>query len=134
MRISLNYASILVVDDDELIVHFFKLILEETGYDVSTAFTGTEAIEKASSQNIDLAILDYKLTDTTGDKLAVKLKDKHDNTGFVFVTGYSEARDIILNKKLSNHVVVKPIKDEVLIETVELALHKPETGMEGMYK
>ena len=118
---------ILVVDDDELIVHFFKLILEETGYDVATAFTGTEAIEKASSKNIDLAILDYKLTDTTGDKLAVKLKEINDKTGFVFVTGYSEARDIILSRKLSNHVVVKPIKDEALIETVELALHEPET-------
>ena len=115
------------MDDDELIVHFFKLILEETGYDVATAFTGTEAIEKASSKNIDLAILDYKLTDTTGDKLAVKLKEINDKTGFVFVTGYSEARDIILSRKLSNHVVVKPIKDEVLIETVELALHEPET-------
>ena len=123
----MNYASILVVDDDELIVHFFKLILEETGYDVATAFTGTEAIEKASSKNIDLAILDYKLTDTTGDKLAVKLKEINDKTGFVFVTGYSEARDIILSRKLSNHVVVKPIKDEMLIETVELALHEPET-------
>ena len=123
----MNYASILVVDDDELIVHFFKLILEETGYDVATAFTGTEAIEKASSKNIDLAILDYKLTDTTGDKLAVILKEINDKTGFVFVTGYSEARDIILSRKLSNHVVVKPIKDEVLIETVELALHEPET-------
>ena len=123
----MNYASILIVDDDELIVHFFKLILEETGYDVATAFTGTEAIEKASSKNIDLAILDYKLTDTTGDKLAVKLKEINDKTGFVFVTGYSEARDIILSRKLSNHVVVKPIKDEVLIETVELALHEPET-------
>ena len=123
----MNYASILVVDDDELIVHFFKLILEETGYDVATAFTGTEAIEKASSKNIDLAILDYKLTDTTGDKLAVKLREINDKTEFVFVTGYSEARDIILSRKLSNHVVVKPIKDEALIETVELALHEPET-------
>lgn len=131
MRISLNYASILVVDDDELIVHFFKLILEEIGYDVATAFTGAEAIEKASSKEIDLTILDYKLTDTTGDILAVKLQDINDKTGFVFVTGYSEARDIILNKKLSNHVVVKPIKDDVLINTVELALHEPRAIMKG---
>ena len=127
----MNYASILVVDDDELIVHFFKLILEETGYNVETAFTGAEAIEKAISKDIDLAILDYKLTDTTGDKLAVKLQDINDKTGFVFITGYSEARDIILNKKLSNHVVVKPIKDDVLINTVELALHEPRTIMKG---
>ena len=122
----MNYASILVVDDDEMIVHFFKLILEDIGYEVKTAFTGSEAIEKASNQNMDLAILDYKLTDTTGDILATKLKEINNNTNIVFVTGYSEARDKILKTKLSKYVFVKPIKDEELIEMVELALHDPE--------
>ena len=122
----MNYASILVVDDDEMIVHFFKLILEDIGYEVKTAFTGSEAIEKASNQNMDLAILDYKLTDTTGDILAIKLKEINNNTNIVFVTGYGEARDKILKTKLSKYVFVKPIKDEELIEMVELALHDPE--------
>jgi DNA-binding response OmpR family regulator len=122
----LNYASILVVDDDEMIVHFFKLILEDIGYEVKTAFSGSEAIEKASNQNMDLAILDYKLTDTTGDILATKLKEINNNTNIVFVTGYSEARDKLLKNKLSKYVFVKPIKDEELIEMVELALHDPE--------
>lgn len=121
----MNYASILVVDDDEMIVHFFKLILEDIGYEVKTAFSGSEAIEKASNQNMDLAILDYKLTDTTGDILATKLKEINNNTNIVFVTGYSEARDKILKTKLSKYVFVKPIKDEELIEMVELALHDP---------
>ena len=122
----MNYASILVVDDDEMIVHFFKLILEDIGYEVKTAFSGSEAIEKASNQNMDLAILDYKLTDTTGDILATKLKEINNNTNIVFVTGYSEARDKLLKNKLSKYVFVKPIKDEELIEMVELALHDPE--------
>jgi len=125
----LNYASILVVDDDELIVHFFKLILEEIGYDVITAYTGFEAIEKANSKKMDLAILDYKLTDTTGDILAIKLREINDKTGFVFVTGYSEARDKIIKNNLSKHVVLKPIKEEELIEMVDLALHEPEMEM-----
>ena len=125
----MNYASILVVDDDELIVHFFKLILEEIGYDVITAYTGFEAIEKANSKKMDLAILDYKLTDTTGDILAIKLREINDKTGFVFVTGYSEARDKIIKNNLSKHVVLKPIKEEELIEMVDLALHEPEMEM-----
>ena len=125
----MNHASILVVDDDEMIVHFFKIILEETGYDVETAFTGSEAVEKASTQNLDLAILDYKLTDTTGDILATKLKEINNQTGIVFITGYSEARDKIIRENLSKHVVVKPIKDELLIETVEIALHEKEIGL-----
>ena len=127
----MNYASILVVDDDEMIVHFFKLILEEIGYDVNTAFTGSEAIMKASGKKIDLAILDYRLSDTTGDTLAIKLKEINSAMHIVFVTGYSEARDMILRKKLSQHVVVKPIKDDELIETVELALTEPEIVLRG---
>ena len=123
----MNYASILVVDDDEMIVHFFKLILEDIGYEVIPAYTGSEAIEKANSKKMDLAILDYKLTDTTGDILATKLKEINDETDFVFVTGYSEARDKIIREKLSNHVALKPIKDEELIEMVELALHEQGT-------
>ena len=126
----MDHASILVGDDDEMIVHFFKLILEEIGNDVETAFTGSEAVKKASTQNLDLAILDYKLTDTTGDILATKLKEINNQTGIVFITGYSEARDKIIRENLSKHVVVKPIKDELLIETVEIALHEKEIGLE----
>lgn len=122
--ISLDYASILVVDDDEMIVHFFKMILEETGYKVLEAYTGEEAINQAASKKIDLAILDYKLSDMTGDRIALKLKEINDEVKVVFVTGYSEARDKILRSNLSKHVIVKPIMDDELIETVELALNE----------
>ena len=118
----MNYASILIVDDDEMIVHFFQMILEEIGYNISTALTGMEAIEQAKNKQIDLAILDYKLTDTLGDKLAEKLLEINDRTSIIFVTGYSEAKDKILRSNLSNHVVVKPIKENELINTVELVL------------
>ena len=123
-RISLNYASILIVDDDEMIVHFFQMILEEMGYNITTAFTGMEAIEQAKNKQIDLAILDYKLSDILGDMLAEKLLEINDRTNIIFVTGYSEAKDKILRNNLSNYVVVKPIKEDELINTVELALGK----------
>ena len=118
----MDYASVLLVDDDEMIVFFFKMILEEMGYKVSEAFCGEEAIRTASNNHIDLAILDYKLSDMTGDIVATKLKEMDENTRIVFVTGYTEARDKILRMNLTKHVVVKPIRDDELIETVEKAL------------
>ena len=118
----MNHASILIVDDDEMIVYFFQMILEEYGYDISTAFTGMEAIEQVKNKKIDLAILDYKLSDILGDILAEKILEINDQTHIMFVTGYSEAKDKILRSNHSHHVVVKPIKEEVLIDTVEQAL------------
>lgn len=120
----MNHASILIVDDDEMIVHFFQMILEEMGYDVSTAYTGKEAIERVLEKNIDLVILDYKLSDMKGDAVAVKLKEINSQTCVVFITGYSEIKEKILRTDLSKFVVVKPIKEEELIETVELALNE----------
>ncbi len=122
--ISLNYASILIVDDDEMIVHFFQMILEEIGYDVSTAYKGKEAIERVLEKNIDLVILDYKLSDMKGDTLAVKLKEINSQLCVVFITGYSEIKEKIMSNDLSRFVVVKPIKEDELIETVELALNE----------
>ncbi len=118
----MDYASILVVDDEEMIVFFFKMILEEIGYDVKEAFCGEEAIKTASTQHIDLAILDYKLSDMPGDIVATKLKEINEQTKVVFVTGQVEARDRILRSNLSRHVVVKPIREDELIETVENVL------------
>lgn len=120
----MNYASILIVDDDEMIVHFFQMILEEIGYDVSTAYKGKEAIERVLEKNIDLVILDYKLSDMKGDTLAVKLKEINSQLCIVFITGYSEIKEKIMTNDLSRFVVVKPIKEDELIETVELALNE----------
>ena len=118
----MNHASILIVDDDEMIVHFFQMILEEIGYDISTAYTGMEAMEQAKKKKIDLAILDYKLSDIFGDVLAEKILEINDQTYIMFVTGYSEAKDKILRSNNLHHVVIKPIKEDVLINTVEKAL------------
>ena len=43
-------------------------------------------------------------------------------TPIVFITGYSEAKEKINNTNLSQHIMVKPIKENELIETVEIVL------------
>jgi DNA-binding response OmpR family regulator len=118
----LDYASILVVDDDEMIVYFFKMILDELGFNVLEAFNGEDALKQTTSTQVDLVILDYKLSDMTGDIVAKQLKETNPQISIIFVTGYTEAKDKILRTNLSQHVVVKPIKENELIETVELVL------------
>src|SRR5437899_10120337 len=51
--------KVLVVDDEASIRRLIQVNLERQGYEVVTASTGAEGIEKARAQRPDMIILDY---------------------------------------------------------------------------
>jgi len=53
--------TILVVDDDKSILRTFTHILKKNGYEIDSAETGKEAMEKAASRHYDLALVDEAL-------------------------------------------------------------------------
>jgi CheY-like chemotaxis protein len=66
--------KILVVDDDPDIVTAVRMTLESAGYQVISASTGREGLEKIKSEIPDLIILDVMMeTHTAGFQLAIKL-------------------------------------------------------------
>lgn len=65
--------KILLVDDSKAIVGLYKQILEEQGYQVVTANSGTEAIEVAQRECPLLGLLDYNLPDFDGEELTRRL-------------------------------------------------------------
>ena len=58
--------KVLVVDDEKLIVKGIRFSLEQDGMEVDTAYDGEEALQKASSQEYDLILLDIMLPKLTG--------------------------------------------------------------------
>jgi len=65
--------TILHVDDDETSRYTVRRIIEQTGYEVKEAATGTEALQKAQEQP-DLIVLDVNLPDINGFEVCKKLK------------------------------------------------------------
>jgi len=66
--------KILVIDDDPDIVTAVRMTLESAGYQVISASTGREGLEKVKSEIPDLIILDVMMeTHTAGFQLAIKL-------------------------------------------------------------
>ncbi len=57
---------ILVVDDEDDILHFLELVLREKGYDVSTASGGHEALTKAQLEHPHLILLDIMMPQMDG--------------------------------------------------------------------
>ncbi len=84
-------GTILLVDDEDVIIDVGKESLEVMGYNVLTAKSGQEAIEifKTNKENIDLVILDMIMPGMNGTDTFNILKSIHHNVKVILSSGYS---------------------------------------------
>ncbi len=84
-------ATILVIEDEEDVMMLFRQVLETFGYRVVQAETGKEAIKLAKTFDgqIDLAILDIKLPDMTGDKVYPLIMAARPDLKVIVCSGYT---------------------------------------------
>lgn len=66
---------IMIIDDDTHISDMLSEVLENEGYTVSKAYSGTEAMLILSQNKPDLVLLDLMLPGLSGEKLLPKIKD-----------------------------------------------------------
>ena len=122
-----KHARILVVDDDETIRNTIKAILEDEGYLVDSAATGSEAVQKTKKTAYNVALLDIRLPDMEGVELLKLIKDTVPRTRKIMVTGYPSMQNAIaaLNKNADAYLV-KPVNIEKLLNTVKEQLQLQE--------
>ncbi len=82
-------ATILLVEDDSLLRHAFRLLLEDAGYRIYEAGTAHEAIEKARVAAPNLVLLDLGLPDAPGLEVArtLRLNEATQDTPIIALTG-----------------------------------------------
>ena len=66
--------KILAVDDEKHIVRLVQINLEKEGYEVATANTGREALEKVASFQPDLIVMDVMMPEMDGLEALSRLK------------------------------------------------------------
>jgi DNA-binding response OmpR family regulator len=66
---------ILVVDDDENILSLERTILEQKGFEVTTAGGGAEALRLLGSTTFDLVLLDVMMPEVDGFTVCRKIKE-----------------------------------------------------------
>lgn len=109
-----------MVDDDQEIICSFKSILEDEGYVVYTANDADEAVNIMRDNEVQLAIMDYVLPRTRGDKLAESLKVINQKLKIIFVSGYLEVFDAINRLDCGVcGVFLKPVNPEILLNRVK---------------
>ncbi len=116
---------ILIIDDDEGTRRSLSLIFEKKGYEIETAGTGREALEKAQERFFNLALLDIKLPDMEGTGLLALLREMHPDMVVILVTGYASLETAVraLNEGASAYIT-KPLNMRKLLAIVGEALEK----------
>jgi|WetSurMetagenome_2_1015567.scaffolds.fasta_scaffold36597_5 two-component system, OmpR family, alkaline phosphatase synthesis response regulator PhoP len=113
--------KILIVDDDDRILHILRDMLVPNGYSVILIQNGYKAIETALNEKPGLILMDIMMPDIDGYTVCNLLK-KNERTKqipLVMISGIGYE----LNKKLSerlnaNDYLVKPISIENLLNTI----------------
>jgi len=84
-------GTILIIEDEEVLVELFRKILEMLGYRVLEAKTGEDAVELANTFDgrIDLALLDIKLPDMDGGSVYPLIMEARPDLKVIVCSGYS---------------------------------------------
>jgi len=83
-------ATILVVDDDELVRKTLSVLVSSLGYHCHLASDGLEAVEVLKSQKCDLVLSDIMMPNMDGIELLKYIIRHHSDTDVIIATGYNE--------------------------------------------
>lgn len=114
-------ARILVVDDDPDVAEPVAAALRRSGYEVSTAATGNEAIAVAAAFMPDAVLLDVLLPDINGITLAAILRATVDDPELRIV-GFSGSSADKLRQATDRHLFDECVSKPATFEQIESAL------------
>jgi len=122
--------KILVVDDEAGILHSFKRLLGRYDYDVITASSGEEAVERAGKETPDLVIMDINMPGMDGLETLRKLKSTHPSLTAIIMTAFSTSEKAIAAMKFGAYdYITKPVDNAQLISLIEKALAAGKTNI-----
>lgn len=115
-------ASVLLVDDDPIVLNTLGAGLSRLGYAVETFDTASAALARYRAAPPDLVILDYRLPEMTGAELA-RAMIKEAYRPIIVLSAYNDASTVREAVGLGvSAYLVKPVEAERLAPSIEAAL------------
>jgi two-component system response regulator PilR (NtrC family) len=128
-----NGRRVLVIDDEESLVDFLSLLLEEQGFEVTTARSATEA-RRRLPEGFDLCLCDILMPDGNGLDLLREIKAEDPHTAVIMMTAYTSTKSAIEAMKLGAYdYISKPFDVEELRVLVEKAMATADLVDENVY-
>lgn len=118
-------VRILVVDDEEPVRNLLRRILGEAGYNVDTAATGQEALDKVSQLNAGVVLLDIKMPGMSGTEVLQQITTNWPETCVVMATAAGDAQTAVEAMKAGAYdYITKPFNRDDVVLKVQKAVEK----------
>jgi CheY-like chemotaxis protein len=113
--------SILIVDDEPLIVDLLRHMLTSYQHQVQSAENGETALELFGKSTYDLVITDFRMPGIDGIQLAQRMRQRVPDQPILMLTGYLEPLSTPREQLPVNAVLPKPCTlDELRDAVLEL--------------
>jgi DNA-binding NtrC family response regulator len=117
--------SILVIDDDQIILESLCKFLSSEGFETEGAETFKDALSKLETNRYNLVITDINLPDGDGFDLLDIIRNHHPQTVTIVITGYGTIESAVTSIKRGAHdYLTKPIIDDELRMAVAKAFNQ----------
>jgi DNA-binding NtrC family response regulator len=126
-----NY-KILTVDDEKNILRVVATTLKGEQYDVTTAQSAEEGMEKFGQNGFDLVITDLKLPGQSGLDLLSYVKAQQPDIPVVMITAFGTIENAVeAMKKGAFNYLTKPVNPDELLTVVREAIEKYDLKREN---
>ena len=126
-------ASVLVVEDEDLVRKVVVDALKLQGYRVLEASNGEEALERLRDGPVDVLVTDLVMPKMGGEELVYRVRELYPQIRVVLISGYSSSeRDPGVRNRIGDHLFLcKPFGVWEILKVVEESLGNREGGRDA---
>lgn len=114
--------SVLVVDDEEVVADTLVQILNMFGFDASSGYSGSQAIDRANTNAFDVLVTDVVMSEMTGIEAAIEVRKILPKCNVLLVSGNNRTSDLLKSAREQGHefeILAKPVHPSVIIDRLK---------------
>jgi CheY-like chemotaxis protein len=113
-KVSKTYnMKILIIDDDQMLIDVWSLVLKKEGYEVITAGTGHDGMEIAKTQQPDFILLDQIMPDLKGNEVLQMLKQDPQTQNIMVAMASNYSENELMQQAIQNGAVDYILKYQI---------------------
>jgi DNA-binding NtrC family response regulator len=125
---------ILIVDDELQILSFLETLFRSNEWDVHTASSGTEGIEKLERERYDVVLTDLKMPGADGIEVLHTAKKLQSDAEVVLMTAFGTVDSAIeVMRAGAFHFLTKPFRAEEVLHLVDKAYDQQQLKRENQF-